>query len=320
MFKIFNADCLVQIPKLKAKSIDLVVVDLPYGQTNCHWDSLIDLDKMWIELKKVCKDNCIYAFFCTVKFGASIINSNPRWFRYDLVWEKSNAVGFLSVKNAPLRNHEMIYIFSSQNGRDIENKLNLDARTYAKGVLVYIGKTSKQIEKDMTDRKAEHFFRHATSQFSLPTKKTYDKLNELYNLEKMEGYLPYDELVKLANMKKTYNPQMTKGKAYKTKSVKKKTVYGDITASAIDNKAVRYPVSILKFPYDKEKLHPTQKPVKLCEWLIKTYSNKGDVVLDFTMGSASTGIACINTERIFIGIEKDNKIFKTAKKRLNTLK
>ena len=95
--KIYNNDCLDQLPKLEKKSIDLVVVDLPYGQTACKWDSVIDLNKMWEELKKVCKDECIYVFFCTTKFGVSLINSNPKWFRYDLVWEKTKALGFLSA-------------------------------------------------------------------------------------------------------------------------------------------------------------------------------------------------------------------------------
>ena len=317
--KIFNADCLEQLPKLEKKSIDLVVVDLPYGQTACKWDSVIDLKKMWKELTRLSKDDCTYAFFCTTKFGNTLINSRPMWFKYDLVWEKNHALGFLSAKKIPLRKHEMIYIFKSKNTNDKNIELNLKMREYSKKVFKYIGKTRSEIKKEFKKDCTSHFFAHTTSQFGLPTKKTYDKLTELYSLEKMDGYLKWDEFPKFERVssKTIYNPQMTKGKPYK---IKKGTlpdcVYGNQTRSTINNKGTRYPVSILKFGYDKEKLHPTQKPVKLCEWLVKTYSNEGDTVLDFTMGSGSTGVACQNTKREFIGIEKDKEIFEVAKKRL----
>ena len=104
-----HADCFDEFKNIQDKTVDLVCVDLPYGQTACEWDSVIDLDKMWKELKRICKDNAVYVFFCTTKFGYSLINSNPKWFRYDLVWEKSKALGFLSANKIPLRKHEMIY-------------------------------------------------------------------------------------------------------------------------------------------------------------------------------------------------------------------
>jgi len=103
--KIYNTDCFTYFEKEKDKTIDLVLVDLPYGQTACKWDSLIDLNKMWIELKRICKSDCIYIFFCTTKFGYKLIQSNERWFKYDLVWEKSRKVGFLSANKMPLRKH-----------------------------------------------------------------------------------------------------------------------------------------------------------------------------------------------------------------------
>jgi site-specific DNA-methyltransferase (adenine-specific) len=319
--ELFNGDCLEIMPTIETNSVDMVLVDLPYGQTACEWDSVIDLNKMWEELRRIGKDCCQYIFFCTTKFGYKLISSNPLWFRYDLVLEKPTAVGFLSAKHMPLRNHEMIYIFSNQVIHDLNIERNLEIREYAKKVLKFINKTSKQIERELKHRKAEHFLqRVSTTQFSLPTRETYNELIEKYKINEMEGFIQYDNL-KFQKCSKVYNPQKTPGKPYKVKAHKiKKDVYGQI--GLIDNENItgdRQPLSIQKFKRDKEKLHRTQKPVEACEWLIKTYSNEGDVVLDFTMGSGSTGVACKNTNRKFIGIEKDEEIFKIAEKRLADL-
>ena len=121
---------------------------------------------------------------------------------------------------------------------------------------------------------------------------------------------------KKKDLKWIYNPQKTEGKPYKSKGINEVPLYGNIISSSNSSNGDRYPTSILKFGYDKEKLHTTQKPISLCEWIIKTYSNENDVVLDFTMGSGSTVIACKNTKRNYIGIEKDKDIFEIAKKRI----
>mgnify|MGYP003652329025 CR=1 FL=1 len=116
-----NADCFDEFKNIKDKTIDLVCVDLPYGQTACKWDSVIDLSKMWDELKRICKEGTVYVFFCTTKFGNTLINSNKKWFRYDLVWEKSKSVGFLSANKLPLRQHEMIYVFYNMYDSEIHD-------------------------------------------------------------------------------------------------------------------------------------------------------------------------------------------------------
>jgi len=110
---LYNDDCFNVFSLIENKTIDLIILDLPYGQTACKWDNKIDLEKLWIELKRISKDNTQYIFFTTTKFGVDLINSNPKWFRYDLIWEKFKAVGFLSAKKMPLRNFEMIYVFSN---------------------------------------------------------------------------------------------------------------------------------------------------------------------------------------------------------------
>jgi site-specific DNA-methyltransferase (adenine-specific) len=235
---IINGDCLEAMKTIPDKHINLIVIDLPYGQTNCDWDICIDLNLMWIQLKRILKDNGQVVFFCTTKFGVSIINSNPLWFRYDLIWSKEKGQGFLDANKKPLRKHEMLYLF--------------------------------------------------------------------HNDKKSKG------------VKWTYNPQKTEGTPYKTKGNSTIiSVYGTKNTSTINNTGYRYPTSIQHFGYDKEKIHLTQKPVAICEWLIKTYSNEGDTILDFCMGSGSTVIACINTNRNYIGIEKDKDIFDKAQLRIN---
>ena len=115
----------------------------------------------------------------------------------------------------------------------------------------------------------------------------------------------------------TYNPQMRTGfKPYKTKKGHHGSNYGEDKGALTESNGERYPLTVLKFSRDKDKLHPTQKPVALLEYLIKTYTNENDTVLDNVMGSGSTGVACINTNRNFIGIELDDKYFEIAKQRI----
>lgn len=236
MDTIYNDDCFNVFDKIEKDSVNLVLVDLPYGQTGCEWDIKIDLTKMWEHLKQICKDKCQYVFFTTTKFGNDLINSNPKWFRYDLVWEKTRAVGFLNANKQPLRSHEMVYIFSNP------------IKTH----------------KSYTPQK--------TAGIPYKCLKKAQKTSQVYN--KQRSYL-------------NYNPT------------------GD-----------RHPLSILKYGQTDKKLHHTQKPTELCEWLIKSFSNEDDVVLDFCMGSGTTVIACINTKRHYIGIEKDADIFKIAEERI----
>ena len=235
MDTIYNDDCFNVFDQIEKNSVNLVLVDLPYGQTACKWDSKIDLNKMWEQLKPICKDKCQYVFFTTTKFGNDLINSNPKWFRYDLVWEKTQPVGYLSANKQPLRSHEMVYIFSNPS-------------------------------------------------------KTH----------------------------KIYTPQKTAGLPYKCVRGSDAKVYGvqELITLTDNLSGDRHPLSILKYGQTDKKLHPTQKPTELCEWLIKSFSNEGDTVLDFCMGSGTTVIACINTKRHYIGLEKDADIFKIAEDRI----
>jgi site-specific DNA-methyltransferase (adenine-specific) len=386
--KLYNDDCFNVFPKIKDKSIDLFILDLPYGQTACKWDILIDLDKMWTEIKRTMKPSAVICFFCTTKFGYSIIKSNEKWFKYDLIWKKSRKVGFLSANKRQLRQHENVYVFKEEQGTyhpqkvkgdkvykdkrntannkgyyrkegdlytpkqqdnggfyhptsiiehenvyvfnndnndDIEIKRNLVLRKYAEKVKEYINKPMKTIDKDIGNQGIHHFYAFNSSQFGLPIEKNYKKLIELYKIDKMEGFLKYEDMIKLED-KTTYNPQKTEGKPYKTKGSDLTNSYyrdnkSNYKSTANDNKGDRHPTSIientiLEHNNPHKTIHRTEKPVSLLEYLIKTYSNEGDKIMDFTMGSASCGVACMNTKRKFIGVEMDKEIFKLANNRI----
>jgi len=307
--KLYNNDCFDVFPKIKDKSIDLFVLDLPYGQTACAWDTCIDLNKMWIEIKRIMKPSAIICFFCTTKFGYTLIKSNEKWFKYDLVWQKSRKVGFLSANKRQLRNHENIYVFNNDNNDDIEIKRNIELRKYAEKVKEYINKTKTEIIKEC-GQGLDHFLRISSSQFGLPIEKNYNKLIELYKIDKMEGFLKYKDMVKLED-KTTYNPQKLQGKPLKLiHKPQGKTQYGTQKGCPTRISNDRHPTSIientiLKYNNPHKTIHRTEKPIGLLEYLIKTYSNEGDTVMDFCAGSLSCGIACYNTKRKFIGVEMD---------------
>ncbi len=319
LLDLYNDDCFNILPKLENNSVDLFLLDLPYANlkfgkcTNCKWDTPIDLDKMWIEIKRIMKPNAIIVFFCDVKFGYCLIDSNPKWFKYDLIFKKGNKkVGFLSANKRQLRNHENIYIFNNGDD-DIELIKNKELRKYSEKVLLFINKSKKEIINKI-GQSVDHFFRFKSSQYFLCSKKTYNKLIDIYKINEMKDFLEYDSLKKLEEIN-TYNPQIFKGKPYKTKGIGKIGVY-DTKRIDKDNKGTRNPTSILDYNPPHKTIHPTQKPVALIEYLIKTYSNENNTVCDFCMGSGTAAIGCINTNRKFIGVEKDKEIYDLCENRI----
>jgi site-specific DNA-methyltransferase (adenine-specific) len=189
--------------------------------------------------------------------------------------------------------YEDICIFSKQ-GYDYcgENPL----RGYFTKVFEFIGKTKKEIMNEVGQR-ADHCFRLKSPQFSLPTNETYEALITAYNIDKMPDFVEYSELKKIQNdYTQKYASVFNLWEGNKSKS------------------------NVLEYKKENSGYHPTQKPVLLLEDLIKTYSNEGDVVLDFTMGSGSTGVACKNTNREFIGMELDENYYKIACERLGAQK
>lgn len=239
MFKmqLFQGDCLNELKHIPDGAIDLVVADPPYGITQCKWDKVIPFEPLWDELKRVTKPNAAILMFGVEPFSSKVRLSNLRNYRYDIIFEKGHATGFLNAKKQPMRAHENISVF-------------------------------------------------------------YQK-------------------------QPTYNPQKTTGHARKTaqRHIKGSSLYGKAPKVCTYSSTERYPRSVLKFSNDKQKLsyHPTQKPIELLKYLIKTYSNQGDTVLDFAMGSGSTGVAALGLGRQFIGIESNDEFFNTAQNWLNSL-
>ena len=230
--ELLNGDCLELMKNIPDKSIDMILCDLPYGTTANKWDTVIPFDKLWEQYKRIIKDNGAILLFSQMPFGASLIMSNPKMFRYEWIWEKNQAVGFLNAKKMPLRKHENILVF----------------------------------------------YKH------LPT----------YN---PQGLIKLDE------------PIQEEGSANRNGKN-----YGVADKSFIRTHT-NYPTDIITFSKDAG-YHPTQKPVDLLEYLIKTYTNEGDLVLDNCMGSGSTGVACVNTNRDFIGMELNEEYFKIACERI----
>ena len=285
---LLHGDCLEEMKGLDDDSIDLIFCDLPYGQTNCKWDCCIDLDKFWIEVMRIKKLHTPI-FMTTTKFGVSLINSAPKkcHFRYDIVWVKSAAAGFLSAKKMPMRKHEMVYVFYE--------KLpfyDLSSHTH---------KFLKEEKILRTDGGCDALYGKETGKVMIK-----DKDGKIRNTEPL-----YDPPLPVSVVKE------------ETGGATMDTLYGEIKIKELDkprtDRTSAYdpplPNSMLEIKSSRGK-HSTEKPVALMEWVLKYYSKEGDVILDPTMGSGSTGVACKNMNRNFIGIEMDAEIYEGAVNRI----
>lgn len=239
MLKIFNGDCLEIMKDIPNKSIDMILCDLPYGQTKIKWDKPLPFNELWEQYKRIIKDNGVIVLFSNGLFTIDLINSNRKMFKYKLIWKKNVPTGMSSAKYRPMKYYEEICVF-------------------AKGKTTY----NPIMKERVGVGKACYNYDH------------YCNPNNHINLEKQ---------------KKKYDPDFVQ------------------------------PSDILEFkvvPNRRGKLHSTQKPVELLEWLINTYTNENDTVLDNCMGSGSAGVASLNTTRNFIGIELDEDYFNIAKERI----
>jgi len=313
----YQGDCLVEMNKIADKSVDMILCDLPYGATACSWDILIPLPELWKQYKRIISPKGSIVLTASQPFTTVLIASNLSWFCYSWIWQKESGSNFLSAKYMPLKNHEDILVFSSSNDLGTNEEL----RQYFYDEKVKGGFTNKQVNEMLGyattgSGMAGHYFKKDKEQFVIPNETDYEKLQATGYFEK-----PYDEIEELYSgglNKKTYNPQMRAGKKYTVKQGRGSEVYGNKdNAVTTVNTGERYPLTILEFQRDKDKMHPTQKPLELMEYLIKTYTNEGETVLDNCMGSGTTGVACKKTGRHFIGIEKDEKYFEIAVSRVS---
>ena len=239
-----QGDCLVEMGKIEDKSVDFIFCDLPYGTTACKWDIKIPFEPLWKNYERIIKDNGAIVFTAQQPFTTDLILSNRKIFRYEIIWEKTQKLGFFNANKMPLRGHENILVF-------------------------------------------------------------YKKLP-------------------------TYNPQKTKSNPKdigRTRKVRADRYDGYSTdrGGQYTEDGTRFPTSVLKISNwngalfgktENATKHPTQKPLELMEWLIKTFTNEGDTILDNCMGSGTTGVACKKLNRHFIGIEKDETFFKLAVSRV----
>ena len=328
-----HGDCLEVMKELEKDSVDLLFADLPYGQTSCKWDCLIDLDLFWKEVNRVCKDDAPMVFTCSVKFGNSLINSNPKNFRYDLIWVKSAPCGFLNAKKMPMKKHEMVYVFYRKLPKVYTENIALhhthkflkqDKEKYMESDLYGNG------GKDTQNKSVrQHKILYKKSEYEPPLPNSVIKEeNCKYDVNKNAYGGGKEGRIKISKAKREhevrYEPPLPNSVIKEENVVLKtphKTAYGDNihhhnkqqrNGESIYDPAL--PNSILEVKSEKGK-HATQKPVALMEWILKYYSREGGVVLDPTMGSGSMGVACGNKNRLFIGVEKDETIYNVALER-----
>ncbi|MEK6880335.1 MAG: site-specific DNA-methyltransferase [Nanoarchaeota archaeon] len=244
--KIYLMDCLEGMKLIDDKSIDMILADLPFGTTKCHWDFTINLNKLWVQYKRIIKDRAAILLFAQTPFDKVLGCSNLEWLRYEWIWEKTQASGFFNAKKMPMKAHENILVF------------------YKNCPIFYPQKTN--------------------------------------------GHKPVNSYTKRAVIQN------------------KTTIYGKVDNNVSGGgETDRYPRSVQLFSSDKQKnklngtIHPNQKPLALCEYLIRSYTKENDIVLDNVVGSGTTCLAAKNLNRNFIGIEKDENYYKIACNRIGQI-
>lgn len=235
MGRLHLGDCLEVMKEISDESVDMILCDPPYGTTALPWDKRLPMEPLWKEYLRITRKSSAIVLTAQQPFATDLINAGRKYFRYELIWEKPIALGFLNANRMPLRSHENLLIFYRR----------------------------------------------------LPT----------------------------------YNPQMTTGgKPYKRKADETRcALYGGQKRGVgrISN-GDRYPRSVLRFGKDAHSGHPTEKPLSLFEWLILTYTNLGELVLDNCIGSGTTAVAAERTGRRWIGIEKEPLYFEMAAERIQS--
>lgn len=304
-------DCLIESDKIESGSVDLILTDLPYGNMNTDggrklgingWDFIIKPKQVYEIANRILRKNGKMILFSQEPYTTQLINEAiPNVpFNYRAIWEKDNFAVALGANKNMVGFYEDVLVFSKNHQKhDFEGMHPL--RPYFKIVMDFIGLNKKTIVEKI-GQKADHTFRTDSSQYGLCTEKTYNELIEVFGISKMVGFKNFAELKQIDT-------------EYRTELLRKMNEQYPSTFNLWEGN--KYKSNILKYKKDYNGYHPTQKPILLLEDLIKTFSNEGNLVVDLTMGSGSTGVACKNTNRSFIGIEKDEGYFKIAEQRIN---
>lgn len=297
-FDLYHGDCLEMMAGLGAGSVDAVICDPPYGTVKgagldgwaggaTDWDDALDPAAIFAECNRILRMNGALVLFAQEPYTTRLVSEahGNLPFSYRMTWLKDHFANALVAKKAPVSYTEDVLVFFKKYDTLAQHPL----RQYAERVLAVCGGDLKAINARLGHRRAEHFFYVESTQFGLCTAQTYAQLCEVYGLTCMEWFKPYAELEAI-NRRFNRRFNLPEGQKYKS--------------------------NVLQYRKDYTGHHPTQKPVALMEDLVKTYTNPGDTVLDFTMGSGSTGVACANTGRRFIGIERDANYFAIASERI----
>ena len=403
-----KGDCLELMKTLPDKSVDLMICDLPYGETNCKWDTCIDMEEFWKEFRRIRKSKrvaCIH--FCSTKFGYSLIKSWEKGFKMDMVWKKRNKTGGLQSRHRPMRNHEMIYFFYEQSpkyNRDKYHKRIAEQNVCGKkkrnehgfnsegqsnhGLNSFEPPNPASVVEEKTEADKDEFgwdksvvkergnkIGKMGGNFHPVQPASVVEENQVYSKKgwKYGNGMGSSEYYKIRKEKGEWEPP-NPNSVVEEKTEEEKTCYGiskEDCKNSIDE-SVRYnganfhpiqPASVLEentiveentimeckefgtgkhygyangepagakwepvLPvsmFESEKVfigkrhHQTEKPQDILEFFLKYWSDEGDTILDPTMGSGSTGVACKKLKRNFVGFELDEKIFKTAKERIN---
>jgi hypothetical protein len=263
----------------------------------------------------VTKPNAAIVLFASQPFTSVLISSNIADFSHQWIWNKGDGANPFLATKMPIKNFEEVVVFYKQYD-DFDWR-----REYFAKIQKFIGKSKKQII-DETNQSLDHCFRTSSTQFAAPTEKAYNLLISQYGIDKMDGFKAFDEI---RRMEKTYNPMMVvKGKPKKKGAKIVNRSDGFLGGAKQDNIKVNnvyYPQAIIKFSRDKgSRLHPTQKPVDLLRYLILTYSNEGDTILDATIGSGTTAVAALMEKRHFIGFELNKEYYDIAQGRIDEIR
>ena len=301
MIKLYNGDCLIESNNIADGSVDLILTDLPYGNMKnaqldgwvnqtTEWDIAIEPKDIFNITNRILRKNGKMVLFSqypyTVELIKQAIPNIPH--SYNMIWEKDHFANSLIAKKAPVSYYEDILVFSKLH--DFEGLHPL--REYAWKVREYTNYSRSRFYRELGHGGAQHFLESnkESSQFALCTNETYEELIKKFGINNMQGFKTYAELEQ-TNKRYLSTFNLWEGNKYKP--------------------------NILRYKKDYDGFHPTQKPILLLEDLIKTFSNENDLVVDLTMGSGSTGVACKNTNRKFIGIELDKEYFNIARERIN---